>query len=179
MSRTNTKWYKHELKVKITDDLVQYELKKPDTYCESIKFVNVAGCLVVTGDFGNWIFCREFYATPKGQVSDGYWDEKLQIASTQIPNEYDEDGTKKEIMEKLENLEDLYDDIGDREEYRSYLEDCLDVVYDQIDYEHQAYRNMPSFLDYEDVIYNKKRKIQLSVVYDAFEEICRRMKEDK
>ena len=39
---------------------------------------------VVTGDVGNWMFCREFHPSSKGHVSDYYWVEKLQMSSSQI-----------------------------------------------------------------------------------------------
>ena len=50
IKRTSVDFKDHELIIKETDDLSVYHLKKPDTYYDSVKFINTNGIMVVTGD---------------------------------------------------------------------------------------------------------------------------------
>ncbi len=60
--RTGIKFHDHILTIdKESDNTITYHLKKPDTITNNIKFINTNGLLVVTGDFGNWVFCRDFH----------------------------------------------------------------------------------------------------------------------
>lgn len=176
--RTGIKFHEHEVNVTEFKGAVIHHLKKPNTYTDSIKFINAGGVLAVTGDYGNWIFCREFHPDPKGGVSDGYWEEKLQIASTQNPHEFDKERTRIEIEVMLNGGIKDYGWKGDKaEEMKEYFEECLDRIDDELDYKQYAYNNYPSFCDHEIVIFCKKTKYWLNAVFDGFDEICRRMKE--
>lgn len=42
-----------------------------------------------------------------------------------------------------------------------------------------AYNNKPSFLDYEYIVFCTETNHWLLVIFDAFEEICKRLKEEK
>ena len=103
--RTDIDFSKHEVIITKLDNVVEpcviHYLKLPDTRMNSIKFINCGGVLSVTGDYGNWIFCREFHPSEKEYVSGSYWEEKLRIASCQDPYEYDEDATVAEINRLL------------------------------------------------------------------------------
>ena len=170
--RTGLEFKDHELKTVQTTGLVIHQLKKPNTLCDNIKFINTSGVLVVTGDYGNWIFCREFHPSEDGRVSDGYWKEKLQQSSTQKPDEFDEEGTIKEIKELLEGSEGL------TEEETEYLENCLsEAECGEFDYNIVAHRsNVGRFADHENVPGRTKTIYWLLAVFDGFEEICRRIK---
>jgi hypothetical protein len=174
--RTNIDFKDHEVLVTKTDEVLIHYLKKPNTICDSIKYINCGGILAVTGDYGNWIFCREFHPSPDGYVSDGYWYEKLKILSTQDVLDFDGEGTKKAIQEKInEYIEEKGDDID--EDVIQYYEECM-LKCDEhlLDYEHYAYREQPYGMDYDDVITIKDYKYWLKAVYDGFDEICGRLK---
>ncbi len=105
--RTNINWNKYEVvKIELGGVLI-HRIAKPDTRQCSVVFINTEGILAVTGDYGNWIFCREFHPSKDGFVSDSYWVEKLKIPSTQKPTDFDPEGTEKEIKERLKE-EDLH-----------------------------------------------------------------------
>lgn len=171
MSRTKIDFSKHEVIVVETPAVTTHYLRKPNTICDSIKFINTNGILAVTGDYGNWIFCREFHPSPTGSVSDGYWMEKLQIASSQEPEEYDEEATKKELQRRLNDKEEPCS-----EKEKEYYESLLDYVDNESDYKHRAFEDNPG-IDWEYIPFCKRTKYWLEAVFDGFEEICRRMKE--
>lgn len=178
-NRTGIDWSKHEVIVTDQEYLKIWHIKKPDTVVNNVKFINTNGILAVTGDFGNWIFCREFWPSVDGGVSDGYWGEKLKIASEQTYSAYDTEETAKEIEEMLNGGLEEYGYEGEElEQMKEYLTECLAVSDDELEYTYQAYRNMPSFMDYEQVIFRKSPHRWLLAVFDAFDEICRRMKEE-
>ncbi len=171
--RTGIEFENHEVKHTSYEGVSILHLKKPNTLCDAIKYINAGGILAVTGDYGNWIFCREFHPTGKEYVSDSYWEEKLRIASTQDPYEFDEEGTIAEIDRLLKEEEDL-----DEAEIE-YLNECKSAAGDtKIQYELFAYNNgVGRFQDYEYVPSAQKiTKYWLKAVFDGFEEICRRMK---
>lgn len=172
--RSGIDFINHEIQVVKKNNLNIWHLKKPDTYWESIKFINVDGIMSVTGDYGNWIFCREFHPSSDGGVSDSYWKEKLKNASTQEPNEFDVEGTIEDIKTLLAE-EDL-----DEEEIE-YLNECIDKAQEgQFDYEYFAHReNCGMFSDHEYVPHRMKTKPWLNAVFDGFDEICRRIKNNE
>src|SRR3989344_2189435 len=88
-NRTGVDFTKHELIVTEQEGLLVHRLKHPEyTYMNSVTFINTNGIMAVTGDYGNWIFCREFHPNDKEGVSGGYWLEKLKIASSQEGQEF-------------------------------------------------------------------------------------------
>lgn len=169
--RTDIDWSMHEvLKVQTPEALI-HRIAKPNTVINSVTFINSCGVLAVTGDYGNWIFCREFHPSATGSVSDSYWCEKLRIASTQECYDYDSEGTRKEIEERMADQDD-----PPSREVMEYYQDLLDYHVDENKemYLAQAHINKPSCLDHEDVPYCKVTKFWLKAVFDAFEEICER-----
>lgn len=173
--RTEIEFEKHELIVTQQEGFVIHYLKKPDTNCDSIRFINTQGILAVNGDYGNWIFCREFHPSSNGGVSDGYWKEKLTISSTQDPDEFDGQGTIKEIETELKEQEDL------TEEEKDYLNECMSKAQEgKFDYEYFAHReNVGRYQSHEYVPLRMKTKYWLLAVFDGFDEICRRMQENE
>lgn len=143
----------------------------PYSSCNRIKFINAGGILAVTGDFGNWIFCREFHPSADGYVSEEYWCEKLKIASTQEPYEYDEEETRRRLLSELSNEEDL------TEAEKEYLNECIRQSDDEHSYDYYAYQeSVGRYEDSEYVIKARKVKIWLQYIFDGFDEICQRMK---
>ena len=171
--RTEIEFEKHELIVTRQEGLLVHSLKKPDSYMDSIKYINTNGILAVTGDYSNWIFCREFHPTADGYVSDSYWKEKLKIHSCQEPSKYDSDRTEIEIKELLDDPERNWDD-----EDRDYLNDLLTRTDDELEYTYYAYRQYPSKWDSESVPFVKSASFHFLAILDGFDEICRRMKEE-
>lgn len=179
MSRTGIDFSKHELIITDNEFVNICWLKIPDRMMNNIKFINTNGILAVTGDFGNWIFCREFHPSADGYVSDGYWDEKLRIASVQQSHKFDSEQTIKDIDEFVEEHEYYFETDSDvKEEIEEWIEDLRQASDDETDYINVAYRQNPSWLDCEYVPFGKKRHTWLSIIYDAFDEICNRMKNE-
>lgn len=178
--RTGLDFSEHEVLVTKSDELLIHHLKKPNSYYDSIKYINTQGIMAVTGDYGNWIFCREFHPSPDGYVSGGYWCEKLSIASCQVYDHYDSEATTKEIKYRLDSKEyEDYSSEEEREAYKEFLEDSLNHVDDEVEYTHFVFRERPDFLDYETTIFKKELNVWLPYIFDGFEEICRRMKENE
>lgn len=168
--RTNIDFSSHELTVIENEHVTIHTLKKPGTVVHMIKYVNVAGKLMVTGDFGNWMFCRSFIPSENEYVSDGYWLEKLAISSTQVGEEFSETKTIQEIKERLA-------ECGSDKKYKGYLKECLGRIEgDSSDaYKAWAYENYPDHMDYECVPYATDTKFWLKVVFDGFDEMCKRL----
>ena len=154
-----------------------WDLIRPDSeYTQRIRFINSCGTLTVNGDFGNWIFCREFYPSKNGFVSRSYWDEKLQIASVQESHIFCSDETKKLLDEFIKKQQEYYQYKGKEipEEITEWFDSLDSALFDKIEYESVAYREKPSRFDYDDIPYGEKRHIWLDIVYDAFNELCKR-----
>jgi hypothetical protein len=175
--RTDFDFSEHELLIKESDGLLVHTLKHKDyNKMYRFDFINTNGVMVVTGDYGNWMFCREFHPSPDGMVSDYYWCEKIKIASTQEPFEFDYEATEKEILEAI-NVEGGFEG-DDLEIMTEYYESLLDKVHEgEFYYEAYAYGEMPYLITSGCVPNNKKIKHWLLCVFDAFEEICSRLKE--
>lgn len=171
--RTGLKFDEYFVTHNKTKDAYIIKFSKPNTSCGSVTFINAEGILAVTGDYGNWIFCREFHPSHDGYVSDMYWLEKLRIASSQKPCNFSEEKTRKEIEELL-NDEDC-----DKEE-KEYLEDILSHVDDGEErYLVYAHDNLPPNRDHEFVPHGKELNPWLECIFDVFDEVCRRMPKDK
>ena len=90
---------------------------------------------------------------------------------TQKPANYSEKETRKEIEDRLTE-EDL------SEEDKEYLTDLLDNLGESEErYLVYAHDNLPAHRDHEFVPFRKELDPMLEVVFDAFDEICRRMKD--
>ncbi len=168
MKRTNVDFSKHILTTIIDDNVSIYKLMLPNTRMDSVIFINSCGVMSVTGDFGNWIFCREFHPSPKNKVCSGYWDEKLINSSSQKSHIYDPEATLIEINNYRDN-EELTEDVVD------WLDELESNVNDYYNYVYVAYRETPDSIEHEYVPFREKRKIWLDIIYDSFDEICDRM----
>lgn len=164
---------KHKLTVEEFGPITVYTFKRPDTINLMTKWIVGLGVTTVTGDLGNWVFCREFHPSKGEKVSRGYWDKKLEMYSVQKAMEFDSYDTLKAIEEFEKDFEDSYGEMtGEVEEWLDRLQD---KVFDKIEYEQVAYRDKPSFIEYEDVPYGEIRHAQLDLVYNSFDEMCDRV----
>jgi hypothetical protein len=57
-----------------------------------------------------------------------------------------------------------------------WLKDIQSSVIDELDYTYKAYREKPSHVDYDEVPFQRIIHFQLKIIFDAFEEICKRLK---
>lgn len=178
--RTKIDFSKHIIEETKSEFHHTWFLRIPGTYNHCIRYTNIDSVLVVTGDFGNWMFCRRFAPSADGHVSDGYWIEKLTISSSQQGTEFSSVMTRAALLEMINGGAEEYGYEGDRlAEYIEYLNECLEVVDDELDYTAMAYRGMPSFLDAESVIFCTDTKFWLKAVFDGFDEMCKRVKEQE
>ena len=177
---TTIDWSKHKLNITKNENVLIHDFKKPGTCIDRVVFINSMGVCSVTGDYGNWIFCREFHPNEEGWVSRGYWQEKLEIASSQKPMKFDSEATRKELESGLKHdLEEQGWKGKELQEMKEYYESCLEYVDDENDYEHYSYNHYPDFTDFESVILIKECKYWLKAVFDAFNEICNRIQKEK
>lgn len=175
-NRTNIDFSKHEVTVIKHDGVLIHKFARPNTINKSITFINTCGVCTVTGDFGNWVFCREFHPSKGGSVSDSYWDEKLEIASeSQKSHEYCPDETRRLIKEFREEFKDSYGREPNEEE-KEWFEDLEQDVDNKFEYEYVAYRNNPSTVEDEWIPYGKARHVWLNAVYDGFDALCEKLK---
>ncbi len=164
------------------EHIVSYLLAVNNMYIGSIRFTNAFGVMTVTGDWGNWVFCREFYPNDKDSgVCDTYWLEKLKTGSYQDPYEFDEEETRKEIKSWLDGTHEYFDEenpltSGEHE----YLHDCLYALNgSELQYTHVAhFENVGRFKDHDRVPLVKKPKYWLLVIFDAFDCMVERLKKD-
>ena len=185
--RTNLDWSKHQHRVEIfksdENEIRVDHLQIDRNRGLYVKFINTDDTLSVTGDFGNYIFCRPFVPSSEGYVSDHYWAEKLTYNSIQNfeQNDYDFDEIIKELEELLETVEEDYSEVEDQEAVKDYIDSLIESASqnDKLEYEYRAYRELkPDFIDYDFAPAYKKKRVSLQIVFDAFEEICRRIKEE-
>lgn len=177
--RTGIDYSQHEVITETHGEAVtMHHLKLPNTNMNSVRFINAYGILAVTGDFGNWIFCREFRPDKDGGVSDGYWIEKLFTASSQEPMEPDWDVIKAELNRLIDSG---YKDYGFEEaqldEMIEYAKDCLEALEENSErhYTSVAVDQLPDFADYDNIVFDNKPKVWLLAIFDAFDEICSRI----
>ncbi len=173
--RSGVDFKDHKLEIIRNDGVVIYKFKKPNTITQQVIFINACGVLTVTGDYGNWVFCREFY--PGGDpVSDMYWLEKAQISSTQKVEVFDKQATEKALGDAIRDLSKGSWDPQEQDELNEYYVGCLDRIYDPMEYEMYAYREYPSFCDPNIAIKIMDTDFSLKVIFDAFDEITQKIK---
>jgi len=184
VSRTGIDFSKHEHRVEIFkngDKEIRIDhFQIGNSNINYIQFINTDRILSVTGDFGNWIFCRPFVPSEEGGVSDGYWLEKLRIASCQEAGKYDGDETAKEIQLLIDSgLEEQGYKGEELEQIKEWYTDLLGYTEDEHEYIYHAYRDYPSYIDCEIIPFCKELNNWLNIIFDAFDEICFRLKENK
>lgn len=157
-----------------------------------VNFINVMDRLLITGDFGNYVFNRSFYPNEENYVSVSYWNQKLigeahELEFNEIVKDLEE-ALDKYVENKMEEEPD--EDCEDKDEYimmnsddvMDYYEKCIELAENRDDsYKFFAYNDYPDDLaeDYGDVVIHEKTLERLRIVYDAFNEICRRVQQEK
>jgi len=162
-----------------SEHAIIHKFYQPGTNCYGVTFINSCGILAVTGDLGNWIFCREFIPVPTKQgIDDHYWIQKLQISSEQRGRQFSNDLTRKAIIEAKSELSEVFED---KHEAVRYYDSCLWALdnMDDSQYQNHAYGELPSGWDFESVIYKEETIPQLEYVFDAFDAMCIKMKENE
>lgn len=181
--RTRIDFSKHEHRREIFksedgNEIIVDHLQIGRNHCGYFKFTNSNNHLSVTGDYGNWIFCRPFIPHPEDTAEVYYWTEKLEIHSIQKPMSFDSDKTTIEINELIETgLEDYGYEGDDLEEAKEWFTELLEYVDEEREYINQAYYSgtMPSFLESELIPHSEVVNPRLNYIFDAFEEICDRL----
>lgn len=174
--KTNWDFSKYDLTISKSSNCKIYTIHDGGASCGKVVFINANGIMAVTGDFYNWIFCREFHPSKEGYVSEHYWCEKLQIASGQTAYIYDSKETDEELNRMINIGCEEHGFEGDQlKEMKEYYEDCIMYSDNEEEYNVFAYNNLPDFVDYESIIKVEVIKKQLLIIFDAFNEICSRL----
>lgn len=167
--RTKIDFSKHILEVEKTDKIAVYSFRLPEKkHYHSVIVICACGVTTITGDWGNWVFCREFHPCKNGKVSEGYWDEKLEIGSVQKSDVFDEDEAIREIDALLKENDDFDD------ETIMFLNDLRGWTSDEFEYVQFIRDNKPQDgpLDYTDLPTGRIRHRWLDAIYDAFDVMC-------
>lgn len=177
-SRSGVDWSKHEFKVNITDNCEVHSLQISNSSYQRIHFINSCGILSIAGDWGNWIFCRGFIPSSEGSSEDYYWCQKLEIASQQKAAAYSPEKTEARLKGEIKKGLAEYGWENDQlKEMKEYYTGLLEHVNDEFWYTYYAVDNQPSFADHDVIIIEKEIHFWLLVVFDAFDEMCRRIKQ--
>lgn len=185
--RTQQDWSQHVhtrevFKNEKGDEIITDRLEKQGTLDEHIVFINDQSGLTVRGDFGNWVFNRNFMPNGgnKVGVSDDYWTEKLITASEQKFDRLDFEQIEKDFKEDFKEWVFDYNRAPHQlkviQEWKGEVLNAISDA-DELEYLYKMHR-LPNPLDWghEEVPMAKKTPIWLNIVFDGFEEICRRMK---
>ena len=168
-------WSKHEVIIEDHGKLKIWRIKIPGTILHQVNFINTEDRLIVTGDYGDWMFSREFWPSAENGVSQGYWLEKLRAS---MGRREDWELDKEYIRDRIKEFPDVvYRNEEVPEEVTEWLEDLENSIDDTLEYTYCAFREKPEEVEYEDVPYSKKIPVQLLIVFEAFDEICRRLLE--
>lgn len=183
MKRTVVDFSRHNHRIELYncgDKQIRIDhLQVGDSRAGYIQFINTSEVLTVTGDFGNWVFCRPFIPKAGNCVDDSYWIEKLKISSEQKLRDIDLQKTSKEIQELINGGLENYGYEGEElEQAKEWFKELLDNCEDELDYLSFAYRNYekPIFIDDEMIPCVYKIPIWLEIIFDAYDEICDRLK---
>ena len=171
MPRTTTDFSQHELKITASENLSIHDLRMADSPLFRVRFINTCGHLIVDGDYGTWVFCREFMPSKEGYVSSMYWVEKLQADSTQQAKVFDNNQAVKQVTA----LTISANENGCSEGTDIWLDELMYAA-ELSEYEYIAViMDYPPDIDSEDLPDGKIVNPRLNIIFDAFEEVCRRM----
>lgn len=184
--RTKTDFSKHTHTCKklVDDDTTAQidSLQVGDSLHGAVHFVNTPFGMSVYGDYGNWVFNRRFIPNNKGEsVSDHYWIEKLQLNAQGLEFwEYDKELNKEHLEELKEEIPSYGLSEDSEEEAMEWVDDLLWHLEDEdwVSYTNIVYHETPPCMQGENLPIYKAIPIRLQVVFDAFEEICNRLKNE-
>lgn len=148
-----------------------------DSEYHKVVLITANGITSVTGDFGNWVFNREF--VPDSRCSDfpgAYWASKLSSYSGQSGYVYDGDKTEERIKYLLskEGQEEFGREWAEDE--KEYLENCFRYTDSEQEYVNAAFHTRTGWFarDSDHVPYEERLNPWLEAIFDAIEEMCRR-----
>lgn len=188
--RTQQDWSQHKWRREVFTnpegkEITIDHLQKGNSNAHYILFINDTRGLTVRGDYGNWVFCRNFIPSADTEsISGGYWMEKLTIGSTQKFEFLDFECIEQDFKDRFEGwmFENDYNtsQLEEIEEWKNEMLEALEGK-DRIDYLYKAYRTPnPIGWSCEDFPHDhKKIPVRLNILFDGFEEICRQMKVKK
>ncbi|MBU0630970.1 MAG: hypothetical protein KKC80_08710 [Candidatus Margulisbacteria bacterium] len=177
-SRTGFNFEEHELEINNLGECIIYKFAKPDLFCHSVTFINIAGHLVVTGDWGHYVFKREFRPDAEGYVSDDYWCSKLNHYNEKHWGEYSSEETYQLLQELIADYKtdnDIKDEDEDDDEYIFAAKDLQRYTYSEYAYLNQLENEDLEPLYHEDIMPCYSIKKKLLYIFDAFEAICERL----
>jgi hypothetical protein len=140
-------------------------------------FINHNYWMNVVWDFWCWSFCRNFIPSETEKIYLSYFAEKAFIANNnQWIEVFDLDELEKQIEEKIKDFKEQWYEWDELEEIQIYYNNFL-TSENEIDYICKI-RNtdMPESLDYEDILDWKVYSSRFIIIYQAFNEICKRLK---
>ena len=173
--RTDIDWSKHIVEAETAGDFATiHRLRIPDSICLMVEFINMHDRgLLVCGDFGSWIFSRCFYPSREGNVSDDYWLEKLYIANDrQDPFDFSKKSLDSETNKMVSDYEN--ENGYDNEEISEFAE-ILNGCDCRCDVEYVTNYNSDC-VEPEDIPSGLIICERLDIIFDAFDEICARIK---
>ena len=178
--RTGIDFSKHEVVVTKEEGLLIHHIRKPGSVVHNIKFINTNDIMAVTGDFGNWIFCREFHPSEKSTVSDGYWLGKLRMSSTQEPAVYDSETASKQVQDIIDYWREdrTEDELSEDYDILEWLDELLESTDDGEGVFIAKLLDCPRGFESEDLPTGRKINRWLECVFDGFDEICNRIEEE-
>lgn len=144
---------------------------------EWMVFINHNYWMNVVWDFWCWSFCRRFIPSETEEVWISYFAEKAYIANhSQWIEIFDSDELEKQIKEKIEDFEEQWYEWEELKQIKEYYNDLLKSE-DELDYNCIIRENdMPESLDFEDILEWKVYSSHFIIIYQAFNEMCRRLK---
>lgn len=175
MSRTNTDFSKHVIGHLKTAEIEQFYFHKPGTRIESVCFTilntDQAANLVVTGDFGNWIFCRRFHPDTDAKVSEGYWCEKLRMYSNQHSHVFCGETAQNQIREMMADPD--AEITAEEWDWLSRLNEAAEEGEWQY---HATAMEYPDTFEAENIPRGLRLDYSLEAVFDAWEAMANMLK---
>lgn len=170
--RTDIDFSNHKFTRNYFKGVYDYSLSLEGSRHHYVRVVVCEDGTAVYGDFGNWIFNKSFYPTANGYISDDYWIEKLEIASTQRGYKFCNRETECALLDAIEEAKTEYEPCVEQ-----YYKDCLDALKTNSEEEYMtfAYDSLPKGFDSDWIVVGYVIPTWLLIIFDAFEEMCQRM----
>ena len=179
-TRKNMDFSKCELTIHRDEYVTIHKLHKDTSPTFNIDFINTNGVCVITGTCGEWVLSDNLLPKPGSRICDDYWAKKLSSHETgQEAYEFSKQFTKDAIVEDIKSVNHSYEE----EDYRTvmdYFVGCLECLEEsQLEYEHFAINELPDCMECESIVIARSIKKDVLYIFDVFEEICRRLKEQE
>lgn len=164
-------------------------IEEPIRMYKTVRIINIQGYTIFSGDWNTIILQGHNLIPTKdydGHFSDSYMLGKLRMGTYQDLLEFDEEGTLELIDAQIAEYNDPEEDNGMVEADIEYLNDLKEFIggicsdAGGLQYEVFAMDNATPYFtdDYDLIPLCKKPKMEVNVYFDAFEEMCYRLKND-